>query len=177
MEIKSLDRQEYDYFLLEYKYSTSERYRVNTVQTKQVMSLEFVREKLPKTLYFENNDTLFQEYWDNPEAYGIFDKDGNLCAVVEVAFEEWNNRMRLTQLLVYEPYRRKGFGKRLMDFAKSMARERDYRIIVVETQTNNVNAIDFYASQGFKFCGSNIFFYSNDDIGEDEVMLEMAYLV
>ncbi len=177
MEIKSLDRKEYDYFVLEYKYSTSEKYNVKSVHTKEKMSLEFVRQALPETLYFENTDTLFQEYWDEPEAYGLFDDDGNMCAVLEFAFEEWNNRMRLTQLLVYEPYRRCGFGKQLMDFAKSVAKNRDYRVIVIETQTNNVNAIDFYASQGFTFCGSNIFFYSNDDIGEEEVMLEMAYLL
>ena len=29
---------------------------------------------------------------------------------------------------------------------------------------------------GFRFCGGNTFFYSNSDIEDDEVMLEMAFL-
>ena len=60
---------------------------------------------------------------------------------------------------------------------KDIAKEREYRIIVLEAQNYNVPAIDFYLSQGFKFCGGNVYFYSNEDIEDDEVMLEMAYLV
>ncbi len=176
MKIMLLSKEKYDYFPLEYKYSSSWHYIVKAVAQKSRMSLEFVRQELPEKVYFENTDTLFQEYWDNPESYGLFDEEGTLCAVMELAGEEWNNRLRITQLLVYEKYRRRGFGKKLMDFAKEIAKSRDYRLLLVETQSNNVDAIDFYMSQGFVFCGSNIYFYSNDDIGEDEVMLEMALL-
>ena len=62
-----------------------------------------------------------------------------------------------------------------MDFVKDYARREDYRIITLETQNTNTPAIDFYFKMGFAFCGSNIYFYSNDDIGENEVMLEMAF--
>ena len=64
-----------------------------------------------------------------------------------------------------------------MDFVKSAAKERDYRVIVLETQNYNLPAIDFYHTCGFRFCGGNTFFYSNSDIEDDEVMLEMAYLL
>lgn len=171
-----LDREKYDYFPLKYRYFSSEHYKARVCAQKDRMALEFVREPLKEPCSFENTDTLFQEYWNVPESYAIFDDDGNMCAVTEFDFEEWNNRMRITQMLVYEPYRKKGLGKKLMDFAKQTALDRDYRMIVVETQSNNTNAIDFYMSQGFVFCGSNVYFYSNDDIGEDEVMIELAFL-
>ena len=47
----------------------------------------------------------------------------------------------------------------------------------LETQNINVPAIDFYLRMGFTFCGTNLFFYSNDDVGENEVMIEMAFLL
>ena len=58
-----------------------------------------------------------------------------------------------------------------------IAKEREYRMILLEAQNYNIPAIDFYRSQGFKFCGANVYFYSNEDIEDDEVMIEMAYLV
>ena len=177
MEIKRLDREEYDYYVLEYRYSSREYYKVSVNQSKEQMSVTFSREKLQETRFFENADTLFQDYWNAPEAYAVFDGTEKPVAFLELDFEEWNSRVRITQLLVDENKRRKGYGKALVDFAKRVALERDYRIVVLETQSNNVNAIDFYFSQGFRFCGSNIYFYSNDDIGENEVMLEIAYLL
>lgn len=175
-EIKRLDRQKYDHFVLEYNYDADYIYDVSAQSSKECMGIKFERRKLEKTRHFSNSDTLFQEYWQSPEAYGIFDAEDRLCAVTELDFEEWNNRMRITQLLVYEAYRGKGLGKKLMEFAKSTALERDYRMIIAETQSNNTRAVDFYLSQGFVFSGTNIHFYSNDDISENEVMLELAYL-
>jgi len=175
-EIKSLDRQKYDYFVLEYNYDADYIYDVTEQSSKECMGVKFERRKLDETRHFSNSDTLFQEYWQAPEAYGIFDGEDKLCAVIELDFEEWNNRMRITQLLVYEDHRGEGLGKALMEFAKNTASRRDYRMIVVETQSNNTRAVDFYMSQGFVFSGTNIHFYSNDDISENEVMLELAYL-
>ena len=176
MTIISLDREKYDYFPLEYNYSTNEYYKVTKNVNKDKFSLEFERMTLPDVLNFSNTDTLFQDYWNAPEAYGI-EVDGKIGAFLELDFDEWNSRVKITQILVLEKYRKKGLGKMLIDFAKKVATERDYRIIVLETQNTNVPAIDFYISQGFSFCGSNIYFYSNDDIGENEVMLEMAFLI
>lgn len=162
--------------MLEYNYDADYIYDVSAQSSRECMGIKFERRKLDETQHFSNSDTLFQEYWQSPEAYGIFDSADKLCAVIELDFEEWNNRMRITQLLVYEDYRGRGLGKTLMEFAKSIARERDYRMAVVETQSNNSRAVDFYMSQGFVFSGTNIHFYSNDDISENEVMLELAYL-
>ncbi len=176
MTVISLDREKYDYFPLCYEYSTNEYYKVTKCCNKDKFSLEFVRMPLQETLHFSNTDTLFQEYWNYPEAYGI-EIDGKIAAFMELDFEDWNSRVRVTQLLVLKEYRKKGLGKALLDFAKKIAYERDYRMLLLETQNTNVPAIDFYISQGFSFCGSNVYFYSNDDIGENEVMLEMAYLI
>ena len=65
----------------------------------------------------------------------------------------------------------------LFDFVKDFAVKEDYRVITLETQNTNVPAIDFYLKMGFTFSGTDLFFYSNDDIGENEVMLRMAFLL
>lgn len=174
LEIVELDRKEYDYFELHYHYETKEYYKVTTQSTKEHMGVSFDRCSFPEKVVYDNIDTLFQEYWNNPRAFGVKDDDGQMIAYLEFDTEEWNNRLIMTQLLVKEECRGKGVGRLLMDFVKDFAVKEDYRIITLETQNTNIPAIDFYFKMGFTFCGSNIFFYSNDDIGENEVMLEMA---
>lgn len=51
-----------------------------------------------------------------------------------------------------------------MNCAKDIAKANNNRAIILETQTCNVNAIDFYHSQGFLFDGIETTCYSNDDI-------------
>ena len=174
LEIVELDRKEYDYFELHYHYETKEYYQVTTQSTKEHMGISFDRCSFHEKVVYDNTDTLFQEYWNNPRAFGVKDDNGQLIAFLEFDTEEWNNRLIMTQLLVKEECRGKGVGRMLMDFVKDFAVKEDYRIITLETQNTNIPAIDFYFKMGFTFCGSNIFFYSNDDIGENEVMLEMA---
>ena len=96
--------------------------------------------------------------------------------MLELAREEWNNRLVITQLLVYPEKRGMGVGKRLVELAVEIAQKEDFRLITLETQTCNIPAIEFYKKCGFEFAGTNLHFYSNDDISENEVMIEMAML-
>lgn len=178
MHIIELPKEKYDYFELHYSYTTKEHYRVELDDTKEEMGVRFIREAYDEPKVTDNTDTLYQEYWQNCEAYAVCDDDTNeILGYVEIASDEWNNRLRMTQLLVNENARGTGAGKFMVNFVKDIAREREYRIIVLEAQNYNIPAIDFYRSQGFKFCGGNVYFYSNEDVEDDEVMLEMAYLV
>lgn len=177
MHILPLDREKYDYFELHYSYTTTGHYKAAVVDSKDCMSYTLTRESYDAPRTEENTDTLFQDYWENPEAFAACDEDGTVLGYVEFAPEEWNNRLRMTQLLVLPESRGKGVGRFLVDFVKATAKERDYRVIVLETQNYNLPAIDFYHACGFRFCGGNTFFYSNSDMEDDEVMLEMALLV
>lgn len=51
-----------------------------------------------------------------------------------------------------------------MNYAKDLAKANNNRAIILETQTCNVNAIDFCHSQGFLFDGIETTCYNNDDI-------------
>lgn len=47
------------------------------------------------------------------------------------------------------------------------------RMIVLETQSCNKNAIAFYRKNGFEIIGFDLYAYSNDDQERHEVRLEM----
>ncbi len=123
----------------------------------------------------DHNDTLYQEYWENAEAYGVVSEQGEMLACIEVCPEEWSNRLLVTELWVAEEIRGQGVGKRLMDRAKEIARSQKRRAVMLETQTCNTNAIGFYLHEGFELIGLDTCCYTNDDIGKKEVRLNLGY--
>lgn len=120
-------------------------------------------------------DSLYQEHWEQAEAFGIVGQEGDLLACIEVCPEEWSNRLIVTELWVSEGLRRQGIGKRLMDKAKETAVRQNRRAIILETQSCNTDAIGFYLHQGFELIGFDTCCYTNNDIGRREVRINLGY--
>lgn len=120
-------------------------------------------------------DSLYQEHWENAEAFGIVSGDGDLLACIEVCPEEWSNRLMVTELWVSDGLRRQGIGKRLMDKAKEIAVSQGRRAVILETQSCNTNAIEFYLHEGFELIGFDTCCYTNNDIGRREVRINLGY--
>lgn len=120
-------------------------------------------------------DSLYQEHWENAEAFGIVSGDGNLLACIEVCPEEWSNRLMVTELWVSDELRHQGIGKRLMDKAKEIAASQNRRAVILETQSCNTNAIGFYLHEGFELIGFDTCCYTNNDIGRREVRINLGY--
>lgn len=120
-------------------------------------------------------DSLYQDHWENAEAFGIVGDHGELLACIEVCPENWSNRLMVTELWVSDSLRKQGYGKMLMDKAKEIAKEQKRRAIILETQSCNTNAIEFYLSQGFELIGFDKCCYTNKDIERREVRLNMGY--
>ena len=130
----------------------------------------------PADVFTRNHsDSLYQDYWENAEAYGVVSDEGKVLACIEVCPEEWSNRLLVTELWVTEELRGKGIGKRLMDRAKEIAAAQKRRAVMLETQTCNTNAIGFYLHEGFELIGFDTCCYTNDDIGKKEVRLNLGY--
>jgi ribosomal protein S18 acetylase RimI-like enzyme len=93
----------------------------------------------------ENNfpDKLYDDHWKNAYAWGVL-VDGMLIAAIETDRELWSNRLRITELWVEESYRRRGIGHALIEIVREQARRERRRAVILETQSCNVNAIDFY---------------------------------
>ena len=174
--IIELPKDKYKYHELHYVYESYEHYIPEIVSTKECFSCSFKRAELRDPYIHDSYDTLFEDYWQDCQAFGVIDNDtGEIIAYLEISREEWNDRLRITNLLVNEEYRHKKIGSMLIDKAKDIAKDEDRRIIVLETQSCNVPAIDFYLKHRFVFAGTNVYFYSNIDIEYDEVMIELAY--
>ena len=120
-------------------------------------------------------DSLYQDYWEGAEAYGVLTDEGEMAACIEVCPEEWSNRLMVTELWVRDDLRGKGIGKRLMDKAKEVAISQKRRAVILETQSYNTNAIGFYLHQGFELIGFDTCCYTNNDIGRREVRINLGY--
>lgn len=120
-------------------------------------------------------DSLYQDHWENAEAYGIVGENGDLLACIEVCPEEWSNRLMVTELWVSDELRGKGVGKTLMDKAKEIAVNQGRRTIILETQSCNTNAIGFYLHEGFEIIGFDTCCYTNDDIRRREVRINLGF--
>lgn len=175
--ISELSKENFDYHELHYTYRSDEHYVPTVKSGKDLFLCSFERQPLEKPYFHDSYDTLFQEYWQDISAFGVTENGKDeIIAYLEVAREEWNDRLHITNLLVLDKYRKKGIGTMLIEKVKQIAKEEDRRIITLETQSCNVPAIDFYLKNGFTFAGTNMYFYSNNDIEEDEVMLELVFL-
>ena len=120
-------------------------------------------------------DGLYQDHWENAEAYGVVSDDGKMLACIEVCPEEWSNRLLVTELWVTDELQGKGLGRRLMDKAKEIAQAQNRRAIILETQSCNTKAIGFYIHQGFEIIGFDTCCYTNDDIGRREVRINLGF--
>lgn len=179
LKIVELDKTKWKGYRLPIEYANDEFYDVK-VENNIDFQITITRKKVNVPLKHSQEDqdypdALFADWCVGAKAYGIT-KGDQLLAVIECYPESWCNRLRISELFVSRELRRQGIGTQLMNVVKDEARKNKYRAIVLETQTCNVVAIDFYRSQGFVFNGVDCTNYSNDDIQRKEVRLELAYL-
>lgn len=101
----------------------------------------------------------------------VVEENRRLIGFLDVEIQSWRRVAKVWNLLVDEEYRRQGIGTDLMERAKAFAREKDCRAIVVETQTTNWPALNFYLGTGFQICAVDDHFYTNRDLERKEVAL------
>lgn len=171
-KIVELPQNEYKDYRLEYSYMTKYYYHVS-VKQRQDIKVIIKRKRLLKKQEKTFTDFLYQNYIEQPRAFGIFDKK-KLIAVIEGSIESWNNRYRIWNFLVDKKYRRDGLGKQLFDHIVGIAKELKARAIVLECQSCNDPAISFYLSRGMHFIGLDTINYTNHDIEKKEVRIELG---
>lgn len=92
---------------------------------------------------------LFEDHVDEPRVFSAV-SSGKQVGWIELGYDKWNNRMRVWKFLVEEEgFWRRGTGTLLMEHAVKIARDKGARMLVLETQTNNATAIQFYLNFGF----------------------------
>ena len=134
--------------------------------------MKYVPFEEPVERFFE--DEFFGEWLEDPVAFGVFE-DGCLLGFAEGSPETWNRRFRISNLCVFDRARRnQGIGTVLMERITEDAKFSGARMIVLETQSCNENAIAFYKKNGFDIIGFDLYSYSNTDPERHEVRIEMG---
>ena len=156
------------------KYTTDEYYDLETIENDDCFEVKMIKKKFNNPVThspeeYDFPDSLYQEHWEKAEAFGIVGENNELLACIEICPEEWSNRLMVTELWVKDELQRKGIGTALMNLAKEQAKIQKRRAIILETQSCNVRAIDFYRKQGFQLIGYDSCCYTNIDIEKHEI--------
>lgn len=172
MEIKLLDKETYAGKKFTARYKTCGYYDIRTGGDCFGLKAEYVPLGAPVEKSFD--DTFFGEWLENTIAYGAFE-NGEFVGFAEGALEVWNNRFRMSNICIFDgSTRRRGVGTLLMDAITKEAIASGARMIVLETQSCNENAIAFYRKNGFEVIGFDLYSYSNTDPERHEVRIEMG---
>ncbi|MBR6791070.1 MAG: GNAT family N-acetyltransferase [Oscillospiraceae bacterium] len=179
-QIIDLPKEQWQGTVIPMSYTADHFYDVSLTRKDDGFSLDVTKRPRETPFVFDPAhydfpDKLYESWWEGAKARGVVE-DGKLLAVIETCPEEWSNRLRVTELWVDPSLQRKGIGRALMDTAKEQAVREGRRALILETQSSNANAVDFYLSQGFTLIGFDACCYSNNDIARREVRLEMGIL-
>ena len=158
---------------LEYEYTTNQHYKVEISHTKKSWTARLTLAPLPEPVQKRFEGRLFADHVEEPRAFAAT-YDSKQIGWIELGYQEWNNRMRIWQLLVKKEHRGKGIGTKLMQHAVELSKQRGARMLVLETQSCNVKAIQFYLKHGYELIGFDTTAYSNQDIEKSEVRLELG---
>lgn len=179
-EIVHLPKEKWKGTLLPINYRTDKYYDVcvNKKDNGFVVEVEKKDFAEPVTHTQEDNDfpdKLYEDHREHAYAWGVIVNDA-LIAAIETDQELWSNRLRITELWVSDNYQKQGIGHALIEVAKEQARRERCRALILETQSCNVNAVDFYQHEGFSLIGMDTCCYKNDDLQRKEVRLKFACL-
>lgn len=172
IEIKVLDKDLFKGYHLKFEYDSLAYYKVSVLDYG--FKLDLIKRKQAKVISFE--DYLVKEHLEDSIILGAYINE-KLVGVVEASIESWNNRFRVYNILVEKEFRNLSVGSKLLLKLIEIAKVKKCRMVVLETQTCNVNAINFYQKHGFQIIGLDLFAYSNQDVNENGVRLEMGLIV
>jgi ribosomal protein S18 acetylase RimI-like enzyme len=140
---------------------------------KNSWKAEVVKKAFPEPFKKTFQSRFYESFVEEPRVFAAKVNEQQ-AGWIELGYQNWNNTMRVWEFLVKEGYRRKGIGTQLMNQAVKIAKEKDARLLVLETQSCNMPAIDFYLNYGFELIGFDTAAYSNNDVDKKEVRFEMG---
>jgi len=173
LEIIRLNPELYKGIHLTVRYTSKFYYEIEISKEETGLHFSLVRKPFEQEKEKIFDDTLIEEWLETPQLFGARD-NGEIVGYLELSHEQWNNRMRVSNIMVEEPYRGRGIGKALMEKAYQTAVEEKARMLILETQSCNDPAIAFYRACGFEIIGFDLYAYTNNDIENHEFRIEMG---
>ena len=173
IQIKPITKCEYGNKEFAYRFTTTGYYDIDRTET----GLKLIRKPLLEPEEICDPAFILESWLPDPDAYGAFEDD-RLIGFVEGYLEKWNGRYWITNLHILDTQKRgAGIGTALMARIQTAACQSGARMIALETQNNNENAIAFYLKNGFTPIGLDLYFYSNADPEKHNVRLLLGKLL
>lgn len=117
-------------------------------------------ESLNKKYFHENRD--FKEIIENKDDYFfVAEEKDRIVGFSGIYYHDWNNTAQIIDIFVHPDYRGKGLSDKLIKKIKLEAKKLKVRTIIAEAPSLN-NALATYLRNGFRVCGFNDRYYSND---------------
>jgi GNAT superfamily N-acetyltransferase len=143
---------------LDHQYATDYVWQMTFQQEAHNWRANFRTEKLPREVthsyrYSEQRLQFALEHQGFLVAVGR--DEPTLLGYLTIQHNPFNQVCYLHDLVVSQPFRRKGVGSRMMMVAKRWAHEKHAHAFIAETQTQNHPAIVFCQRHGLTFCGFN----------------------
>ena len=151
---------------LEHSFQTDRVWQMQGETTDSELAAVFREIRLPRPMrveYPRSRDFLLED-WQRNGCFLVAEEQGTILGYLDLQLERWNEVGRLLNLVVDEPYRRKGIGSALLEQGLKWGRGLGLRAILTDVQTKNHPAISLGRKRGFSFCGYNDQYYSNRDI-------------
>ncbi len=134
--------------------------------TAGVIAVAFRAIRLPRAVrvpYPRSMDHLV-DHWQADGCFLVAAEGEEVLGFVDARPVAWNSTAHIANLIVERGSRRRGIGTLLLQSAADWARSRGLRRLLLEAQTKNVPAIEFYQINGARFCGFNDHYYPNRDV-------------
>lgn len=160
-----------------FRYRTDSYLDVQIAEEPGVSRIEFRQKMFDTPIEKELEVIWMEDFLHAPMLFAAVSGNEEIAGYIELNLERWNNRMRVANLFVEEPFRGTGAGTALMEHAAAVAQKAGARMLVLETQSCNMPAIRFYLSRGFAIGGLDLFCYSNEDLERHEVRIEMMRML
>lgn len=159
-----------------YQYNSDQYYDISITKKENGWRVDLVAKDFDEPFHKHWEGEFFDESLSQLECY-IAELHEDEVGIISFNYEKWNNVLRIWDIHVKPSMQTKGIGSGLIEFAKKRAREIGVRAIVLETQTSNFSAIEFYGKHGFKLTGFDLLSYSNNDVEKKEVRIEMGCIL
>ena len=126
------------------------RLLVSFVNNKWEYKKEVFKEDKVKEMTFPDENYNFEKMNDYV-FIGAY--ENNICVGLAILIETFNSCLFLYDLKVNKSFRRKGIGKKLIEFSYNYALNHNYPGLFTIAQDNNLDACLFYLSCGFEIGG------------------------
>jgi len=152
MRFVDLPRDEFAGGELRYIFDSTSCYRAEITQKERDFTVSLTCHAAPRR-HFDYITRIYDPRLTDARVFTLVDNDGERVGFAEVASENDGRRRLLTNLLVEDGYRRRGYGTLLLSRARTQARGAGAEELRVFVSAVNAGAVRFFLTQGFALSG------------------------